>query len=840
MKPAFSIALREMRGGVRNFRIFLLCLALGVAAIAAVGSVRKAVTEGLNSEASAILGGDAEMTFTYRFASDAERAWMESKADVTSEVVDFRSMAVIERDGQKERGLVQVKGVNQFYPLYGAVKLEPPIDLADALGGDIPGAIVEQIFADRYGMEIGDTFGLGENQFRLSAILLREPDTTGAGFSFGPRVIVNLSALEGSGLLAAGTLFNSQYRLKLPTEARLNPLKQEAEDLFLDDGMRWRDRRNGSPGMTRFVERTGGFLVLVGLAGLAVGGIGISAAIRSYLDKKVETIATLKTLGASGRTIFSIYFLQIGALSALGISIGLILGAAVPLLLGPLLSDVLPVPALFKVYASPLLEAAAYGFFTALIFTLWPLARVLDIRAGGLFRDATSPDTMRPKRVYILLTAVLTAALVGLAAYLSGAVLLTFWSAVGILAALGILAIAAYFARLMAARLSRSKVTQGRSALRLALGSVGGRTGETSSVVLSLGLGLTVLATVGQIDANMRNLIELDLPEIAPSYFVVDIQNNQLDDFLKEAKTNEGVTQIDTAAMLRGIITRINDVPAKEYSGEHWTLRGDRGVSYADLPPDDAELTEGTWWDSDYSGPPLVSFAEEEGRELGLKLGDRITLNILGRDIIAKIANFRVVDFGTMGINFIMIVNESALKGAPHSHIATLYADQQSEAQLLRDLSSTFPNITAVRTRDAIARVADTLKALASATSWGAGVTLLTGFIVLIGAAAAGEKRREFEAAVLKTLGASRAKILTSFAIRSAILGATAGIVAITAGALASWCVMVFVMDAEFSFEPVSAVLIVGAGALASLLAGLLFAIRPLAVSPSRILRAKE
>ena len=292
--------------------------------------------------------------------------------------------------------------------------------------------------------------------------------------------------------------------------------------------------------------------------------------------------------------------------------------------------------------------------------------------------------------------------------------------------------------------------------------------------------------------------------------------------------------------MLRGIITRINGDNARDVAGEHWVLRGDRGVSYGDTPPEGTQITDGAWWDEDYKGPPLVSFAQEEGEELGLKVGDKITINILGRDITAEIANFRVVDFGTMGINFIMIMNQSALAGAPHSHIATLYANRDAEASLLRSIATKFPNITAIRTRDAIARVADTLRALGTATSWGAAVTLLTGFMVLIGAAAAGERRRVFEAAVLKTLGAVRGRILASFALRSAILGAAAGIVAICAGGLAGWAIMTFVMEADFAFEPVSAILIVAGGALASMIAGLLFAIRPLAASPSRILRAKE
>ena len=841
MSASITIALRELRGGLKNFRIFLACLALGVAAIAAIGSVRQAITEGLTSQAAAILGGDAELKFTYRFASDEEKAWMNENAQVVSEIVDFRSMAVISSGDDPERALVQVKGVDSLYPIYGEVELSQGASFASLPEtADLPWALAEQVLIDRFDLEIGDTFQLGENRFRLAAILTREPDSTGAGFSFGPRVIVTTQSLQGSGLIAPGTLYDTAYRLKFSPDADLESLKEEAQELFQDSGMRWRDRRNGAPGMTRFVNRIGSFLILVGLAGLAVGGIGISSAVRSFLEKKTNTIATLKTLGAAGKVIFSVYFIQIGLLTALGILLGLAIGGAVPILLGPYLTSVLPVPTQFQIYKEPLIEASIYGFLTALIFTLWPLARVRDIKASGLFRDSTSPTTNRPNSTFVVLTIILVVLLVGVAALLTGAPMLTIWTAFGIICALGVLSIAAYGARKLANWASRSSIVRGRSELRLALGSVGGVGSETSSVVLSLGLGLTVLATVGQIEANMRNLIELDLPDRAPSYFMVDIQNGQLPGFLSAARENEGVDQIDTAAMLRGIVTRINGEVAREYAGDHWVLRGDRGVSYGDQAPEGAELTQGEWWSQDYSGPPLVSFAQEEGEELGLKIGDEITVNILGRDIVATIANFRVVDFGTMGINFIMIMNESALAGAPHSHIATVYATQASEGPLLKDLAGRFPNITAIRMRDAIGRVADTLKSLSAATSWGASVTLLTGFIVLIGAAAAGEKKREYEAAVLKTLGATRVRILKSFALRAALLGATAGIVAIAAGATAAWAIMTFVMDANFDLAMGSAVLIVTGGALASLIAGLLFAIRPLSTSPSRILRAKE
>ncbi len=225
---------------------------------------------------------------------------------------------------------------------------------------------------------------------------------------------------------------------------------------------------------------------------------------------------------------------------------------------------------------------------------------------------------------------------------------------------------------------------------------------------------------------------------------------------------------------------------------------------------------------------------------MGLKIGDRMTVNILGRDITAEIANFRVVEFQNMGINFLIALNAGALAGAPHTHIATVYSGPETEAALLSELSDAYPNITAVRVRDAIARATEALDGLSTATRYGAAATLLTGFIVLIGAAAAGERRRVFEAAVLKTLGATRRRILSSFALRSAMLGAAAGVVAITAGGLAGWGVMRFVMDSAYTFEPVSAVLIVAGGALASLLAGLAFALRPLALRPARVLRARD
>ena len=837
---AGRFAARELRGGLTGFRILLACLALGVAAISGVGSVRTAIETGLTEEGAALLGGDAEISLTYRFANEAEQQWMRDNAVAVSEIADFRSMATVTRDGVTERALTQVKAVDDLYPLIGAVALEPamPLDQAFACDPAQPCVVAEALLTDRLGLRPGDSLKLGTKSFTLAAVLTREPDSATAGFGLGPRLILRRADLEGAGLLAPGTLFDSRYRLKLAEDADLAALEAEAKEAFADSGLRWRDARNGTPGLARFVERLGAFLILVGLSGLAVGGIGVSMAARAYIARKTAVIATLRTVGATRRVIFLAYFFQIGVLAVLGIVAGLILGGLVPLALAPVLAEQLPVPARFALYPAPLAEAALYGVLTAAIFTLWPLARADEVRAATLFRDQIAAGRVLPSAGYLVVIALLVGLLVSVAAYFSGTWRLTLWTAGGIGFALILLTLAGIAVRWLARRLTAR--TRGNGPVRWAISAIGGPGSEALPVVMSLGLGLSVLAAVGQIDGNLRGAIVAELPDRAPSYFFVDLQKDQMPGFLERVEQDPQVSRVDSAPMLRGVITRINGQPAREVAGDHWVLRGDRGLTYSADLPENTRVTEGSWWGPDYSGPPLISFADEEAREMGLSIGDEMTINILGRDITGTIASFREVDFSSAGMGFITAMNPGALSGAPHSFIATVYAEAEAEAQILRDVGNAYPNVTAIGVRDAIERVSVLLAGIASATSWGAGATLLTGFLVLIGAALSGEHARMIEAAILKTLGATRAQILTSLAYRSALLGAAAGSVALAAGIAAGWAICRFVLETDYEVIWGSALIIVGLGLLANLLAGLGFALRPLAARPARILRAKD
>lgn len=834
LPQACRLARRDLRGGLAGFRIFLACVVLGVAAIAAVGTVRDSIQAGLSQQGAALLGGDGELELTYRFASKAERAWMEGISDAVSEIADFRSMAV----AGETRALTQVKAVDGAYPLVGRVVLDPALPLAEALGGDTPGAVMDPVLMAQLGLEVGDRFTLGTQVFEVAATLIREPDNATAGFALGPRTIVRRAALEGSGLLQPGTLFSAYYRLIRPEGTDLAAMQKAAEKRFENSGMRWRDARNGAPGVAEFVNRMGAFLVLVGLSGLAVGGVGISAALRGYLAGKTRTIATLRTLGASRRVIFLTYLLQVMVLALLGIALGLVVGVGGTLLLSPLIEAQLPVPAAFAPYPAPMAEAAIYSALTVLIFTLWPLARIENIRAATLFRDALERAPALPRWPYLLATAVLLALLLAAATWFSGNLRLTLWMAGGIALALALLALAARIVQALARRLR--PLGRHRPVLGWALGAIGGPGTTAGPVLLSLGLGLSVLATVGQIDGNLRGAIARDLPGKAPSFFFLDLQQDQMEGFLDRVQGDPGVRKVDRAPMLRGILTRINGRPAQEVAGDHWVLDGDRGITYAATPPKRAGLTAGAWWEQGYTGPPQVSFAAEEAEEMGLHLGDSLTVNILGRDITATVTSLREVDYSSIGMGFVMVMNPAALEAAPHSFIASVYADAGSEAALLRDISSAYPNVTAIRVRDAIDRVSDLLAGLASAVSWGASVTLLTGFLVLIGASAADQSSRTYEAAVLKTLGASRGRILASHACRAVLLGAVAGMVALGAGILGGWAVNRYVFETDFDVIWPMAIAIITAGIIVTLLAGLAFAWGPLTARPAAILRARE
>ncbi len=806
---ALRFAFRELRSGARgttrSLGIVLACLALGVGAIAAVGSLREGIERGLATEGRRILGGDLEVQSGAQPLPDDLRAWFRTRGGTLSDIVQMRSMLIVPGpDGTSgERQLVELKAVDGPYPLVGAAALVPPMPLADALAerDGHPGLVAEQVVLDRLGVQPGALVRLGQATFQLRAVLTAEPDRAAAPTILGPRAMIGLAALPGTGLVQPGSLLNHDLRATLPPGASVAAVTQELRAAFPTQGWRIRNAGEAAPGVARFIEQTSLFLTLVGLTALLVGGIGVSTGVRAWLEARARTVATLRCLGAPTRTIFATFLIQIFVLSALGILIGLVAGTLLPIIGVALFGDALPVPPRLGVYPRSLLLAAAYGLLTAGAFTLWPLARAAQIPGAALFRDALLPVHLRARPALLAANGVLVALLVGLTVATSPQQAFALWFCGGAAATLVLFRLGGSL--LMAAARHAPRLSAPWA--RLGVANLHRPGAGTPLMLVSLGLGLSTLAAVALIQGNIRSQVLEQIPANAPTFFFIDIQNDQLDQFKQVLATQPGVTDMNEVPSLRARLVSVRGVPAADVQATpetQWALRGDRGLTYSGPVPEGTRIVAGEWWPADYAGPPLVSFDANLARGWGVGIGDTLRVNVLGRDIDLRITSLRDIAWRSLSLNFTMVASPGLLERAPHSHIATVHAAAANEGAVLRAVTDALPNVSGIRVADVLGAVASLVGKLAAALAATGSVTLASGALVLMGAVAAGQRRRMAEAVVLKTLGATRAQIRAAWLVEFGLIGACAGVIAALVGTLASWGVVRFLMRADWVFLP--------------------------------------
>lgn len=802
LRIAFRFALREMRGGFSGFIIFLACIALGVGAIAAVNSLSRTMTDAIASQGQSILAGDVRFELNNREAVAREYQWLSSLGTV-SVTTGLRSMARLP-DGSGQ-ALAEVRGVDGAYPLYGALVTDPVLPPARlfAEDGGAFGAVAAPLLAERLGLKPGDEFLIGKARLRLAALLVSEPDALSEGFGFAPRLMVSRAALEASGLVQTGSLVEHAYRIKLNTplgnEASIKAL---ANRTFPDAGWSIRTSDRASPSLTENIGRFSQFLTLVGLTALIVGGVGVANAVRAFLDSKRSTIAAFKCLGAPGFVVTAVYFFQIMMIAAVGVAIGLAIGAVTPLVAASLLRDILPVSAEAAFYPRALLLAALFGFVTTLAFAILPLGHAREVPATALFREQGFEKARLPSLPYLAGATLALAALAGLAIFSAHdrRIALIFLMAVG--AAFVVLR----FVATGIAALARRSPRVSSPALRLAIGNIHRPGALTASVVLSLGLGLALLVTLSLIDGNLRRELGGTLPERAPNFFFVDIQSAEREGFAALIREKAPKGELTEVPMLRGRILAFNGVPVSAENvppQARWVLNGDRGVTYADSVPKNSVVSEGDWWPGDYKGEPLVSFSAREAGEIGLKIGDTVTVNVLGRSITAKIANFRTLDWESLSINFVMVFSPNTFQGAPHAWLATLNdagATAAAESAVLKSVTAAFPTITSVRVKDALDAANAVVGQITTAIRAAAAVALVASVLVLAGALAAGNRARAHDAVVLKTLGARRSLLIRAFSYEYLLLGLATAVFALGAGAVAAWFIIVRIMHLRFVF----------------------------------------
>jgi len=824
MTLAARLARRELRTGLRGFGVFLACLALGVAAVAGVRSLSASYAAGLAEDAAALLGGDIEAALSQRPAAPEELAAL-SALGRTSHLVSMQVMAR-RTVGAPGRALATLRAVDGAYPLYGAVVLAPPMALAEALAvrDGLPGAAVAPELLTRLGVRIGDVIQVADGRLEIRAVLGREPDASANFSTLGPRLLVSMDGLAATGLLAPGALTRHYYRVKLPPGADAGTASQKLREDFPKAGWRVRDASGAQPGLSRFMDRLAAVTGLVGLASLLLGGIGVSQAVSGYLAGRAASIATLKCLGAPRRVVAATYFLAVAALSGLGIGAGLVVGAAAPAVVGPLLGNLLPVRLPPGPYPGALALAAAFGVLTVLAFCLPHLARAGRISPLLLFRGYADPD--RPR----LGPAARLPGLAAAAALLALAVAATPNRRLGlgfVAAAAAAAAVFWLFARLTVF-LVRLAPTHRPGLWRISLRALSRPGNQVGQVLAALGLGLSTLCAMTQVDANFREAFATDIPRTAPDYFFVDIQPDQLAPFLETAKSVPGVTRVETSPMARGRIARIKDVPSESAEvGEdaRWAVQGDRGLTFAAIMPEGTQIVAGTWWPKDYTGAPLASVDEGIAKGLGIGVGDTVTVNVLGREITATVASLRRINWLTLGINYVFVFSPGSLDGAPLTWLATAYTDKAAPGDpgeaVFAAVTDRFPNVTAVGIGEALTDVLAVADKVAAAVSTAAMATLATGMLVLVQTMAAGMRRKSYETVIYKACGATRRDILTVLLLENAFLGLLAGGMALVLGTAVAGAFVTFFMELPFRVFAGPALATVGAAAALTLALGL-------------------
>lgn len=829
---AWTIARRDLSARFRGLRLLLACLFLGVGALAAIGTLTGAIEGELKSRGQTILGGDVQVEVWQRGATAAERTELEKFGQVSGGV-RLQAMA----SSGETVVPIELKAVDARWPLVGRLTLSDGRKVGQPAAGE---AWVSPDALARLELKAGDSFTLAGQTLKIAGVIADEPDRLSEGFALGPTVIVADGFPEAAGLTSPGAMFRSKYRLLLPQERDPVATIDELKAKFPTSGFTYRQRDRAAPGADRFVSRMGEFLVLVGLTAMAIAGIGIGGGVSSYLEARRNGIATLKVLGATSQDITRIYLLQLLAAALVGSLAGLLAGILVMPALGTALGALLPVaPGLVFDWAA-LSRATAYGLLVGLVFAAPPLFAARRFPALALMRARVSPLSGQWREA-AWPVGLGFAAIIGLTLASAAQLPVTAGFLAGAIVVLGLLGLLGWGLRQLAARLPRPQ----HPLLRLALSNLHRPGAQTGSLVTALGFGLSAFVLLAVVQTSLQANIASQVPQRAPDYFMLDLPREraaEMERIVSKAAPQAKVRQVPA---LRGAIlaygpenamTRVADL--KEIPENAWPLRGERGLTYSATLPEGNSLTAGQWWPKDYTGEPLVSVDEELAKAIDLKLGDKITIGVLGVERTARIASFRRIDWDTMGFNYVLVFSPNTLADAPHNLAATIDLPAGADrSQLLPQLLKAFPASSVIEVGGVLKQARELLTQVSTAILAAASVAVLAGIAVLLGAIAAARASRLYDNVILRVLGASRKQLLLLQLAEYGLLALLLAGVALVLGSAIGWLVIVQLFEFDWlpNWPQVLAVLGAGLGmTVAFALAGSLPLLR---AKPAQALR---
>lgn len=797
-----STALRETKSNLRDFRVMVLSLFLGVFVISLIYNITDALENGLNKNGKAILGGDVLIRQIYNPITADQLNYLATYGTI-SQSIEMRGL--VYNDANEQAGLSEIKAIDDHYPLFGKIELTNAglVDnihtfLKTAENGK-PNIVMDEGLKNRLELNIGETVQLGSIEFTLKDTITNEPDRAGGGtFTVAPRTMLRIDALKTTKLLVPGAQTYYKYRIALSNPDQIDALESSLNDRYAEASWRFRKYTNASPRIERFLEQLSLFFTLVGLSALLIGGVGIGNATKVVIQKRVASIAVMKTLGASKSFVFYLWVAILTMTSLIGVIPAIILAQILPFIIFDTLGPLIPITAIPTISFTSIIQSVFLAFSILFLFSILTLSIAAQLKPALLLKTAITNGIEGKAdksitRVFIALLCLVISVVV----LTSPRPDFTLAFTIGALATFLILRVTSWCIIKALTPLKNSK----KLTLRLAVLSLVRTGNQTLTILVALGLALTLFTMIALIEDNIKNRISDDIPEDAPAFFFIDIQKSQMAEFEAMLQSFPDVADLQKVPNLRGRIKYINGENAEDAlvdQSESWLLRGDRGFTYLTEQPKHSELLDGEWWSPDYDGPPIISIVEDVADAFDIGAGDEITLNVLGRDITATVANVRSVNWSTMTINFSITFAPGTLDNAPHSYLATIIAPEDQENKIMSAIAQQFPNITAIQVREALQIVTDILEQIAIAMRVIASLALVTGILVLFSSILSTFRQRRYETILMKVIGVTPKMIARATKIEFAILGLAAGTLALLIGSLGSYLVVVYIMKSDW------------------------------------------
>jgi putative ABC transport system permease protein len=835
---ALRLAWRQARGGRRHLAAVFACVALGVGALVAVGTLGAGLEATLAREAKALLGGDVELRAARPLPPEATAA-VARLADTGARVVPVRELVGMARSPARgDSVLVELKAPASGYPLYGHLATTPAAPLGALLADD--GVVVQRELLERLGLAVGELVVIGGATFTIRGVVEAEPDRAASLVRLGPRVLLSPASLERTGLVAFGSRIRYRVLVALPDGVSAGDTRAALARALVDPGVRVAAYDESQPGLRRFFVQLTTYLGLVGLASLLVGGIGVAASVSAFITRQVPTIAALKALGAETRLLVAAYVAQTQGVALVAGLVGAALGVAIQPVLAAALAGLVPFALESHPKAGTLVRAIVMGLVVTLLCTWTPLASVRAVPPWLILRREVE-TTGRRRRDWVSVIPV-GMGLAGLALWQSGSFKVGgIFVAASVGAMLGLLGLARLLVRL-APRLPRGRGVAWRHGLA-ALRRPGG---HAPRVVVALGMAVMLLVAVALLESVLAHQIDHEQQRQAPSFFFLDVQPDQREPFARLVEREAG-TPPTLTPVVRGRLAAIDGerltreaIERRRAHGEEqtWYFTREYVLTWAAEAPAGNVLTRGRWWTpAEASTGVRASVEETAARHLGVGVGSRVTFDVQGVTVDAEVTSIRRVDWQSLTTNFFVVLSPGALDGAPTTWVATARVPPATEPVLQNAVVAAFPNVTAVPLRDVLERVAVVLGQIGVAVRLVALFTLGTGVVVMAGALAATRSQRLYESVVLRTLGATRGVVARAFAVEYSLLGAAAGAGGGTLAVVLAWIVVRWVVDAPWTFD--AAPLVVGfAGTIVLALAiGFLTTFRLLGQKPLPVLR---